>query len=156
MARGFRFRLEVVQRIRRRAVDARKRDVAAAVRSVTEVEGKLAQTDQEIRDLAMISRDTKQNAVLDVASLSRQQQHRGWLAKRTAELQSTLKERRRVLDGEREKLAEASRQLKVIENLRERQWKAFCTDRDRREQMALDEAALQAFGRSSQPDQSVS
>ncbi len=61
--------------------------------------------------------------------------------------ETELVDRNRELDEERSKLAEASKQLKVIEKLREKQWRRHQLEVKREEQSASDESALQMFSR---------
>ncbi len=60
MANGFRFRLEVVRRLRRQALDAQRRVVADAVRSVAQAQDRIAQLAQELRGSMYEARDAQQ------------------------------------------------------------------------------------------------
>ena len=149
MAKRFEFRLEVVQRVRQRAVDAQRRVVADSIRSVADEESRLRDISAQLRDLSMETRVTKQSESPDVASLRSQQYYHGWLADQSLKIQGELGRRRTESAIERRKLAEQSKRLQVIEKLRERQWQRFRRDQERREQGQLDEAALQGYFRES-------
>ncbi len=121
MANGFRFRLEVVRRLRRQALDAQRRVVAEAVRSVARVQDRIAQLMQELGASMHNARDAQQAGRLDVVSLRAYQHHRGRLHRRSLEARQELAKKEAELNAEREKLAEAMKRLKVIEKLREKQ-----------------------------------
>jgi len=141
--------LEVIERLRSQAVDKQRRAVADAIRALTTAELRVENVTDQLRELTMQARDSKQAAVLDVASLRGQQFYRGWLADQAIKAQADSGACRNKLAVERDRIAEATKRLKVIERLRERQWKRFRLQQDRREQMELDEVALQVFRRAS-------
>lgn len=147
MRKAFRFRLETVQRVRSQAVGQQRRAVADAVRAVTSAETDLTHVTNQLRDLALLTRDAKQTTRLDVASLRSHQFRRGWLADRAIKTQSDLTVRRAALKRERDTLGDVSKRLKVIEKLREREWQRFRTEQAKQEQTELDEVALQQFVR---------
>ncbi len=143
MARKFRFRLETVLRIRKRARDAQRRIVANAVQSVTRIEEQIDELTRQLDATIERSRDALRNRHPDVVSLRGHLLHRGWLQREIAESNGARAQKRVELDAERARLAETSKRLKVIEMLRDRQWKRFRTEVAREEQAAGDEAALQ-------------
>lgn len=147
MANGFRFRLEVVRRLRRQALDAQRRVVAGAVRSVARAQDRIAQLAQELRGSMYEARDAQQARRVDVVSLRAHQHHRGWLHRRILESEHELERKEAELNTERDKLAEAMKGLKVIEKLREKRKLRYDTAMRRREQAAYDEAALQLYRR---------
>ena len=147
MARGFRFRLEVVRRLRKQAQDAQRRVVAGAVRSVAEAQNRLTELAGELRSTVGRTRETQRARRIDVVSLQRHQLYRGWLYRRRMEAREELGRRHVELDRQRENLAEATKQLKVIEKLREKQKMRYDLRVERQERAAYDEAALQTHRR---------
>ena len=147
MAGRFRFSLEVVRRVRRQAQDAQRRAVADAVRTVTAVENRIEQLTRELADTMDRTRDVHRPGRLDIASLRGHQFYRGHLHRRILESGAELSGRQTELQRERAKLAEATKQLKVIEKLREKHWQRHLTEVRRAEQAAFDEAALQVYRR---------
>ena len=143
MAGGFRFRLEVVRRLRQQALDAQRRVVAGAVRSVVRAQNRIVQLTQELHGSMGEARDARQAKRLDLVSLCAHQRHRGWLHRRILESEQELGREEAELDTERERLAETMKRLKVIEKLREKQKLRYDTAIRRREQAFYDEAALQ-------------
>lgn len=145
MARRFRFRLETVRRLRKQTMDAQRRVVAVAVRAVTLVEERIAVLTRRRFGAVGQSRDAMRSHCLDLVSLRGQQVYRAWLDHEIAKSNESLAGKRVDLEVERAKLAETSKELKVIEKLRERQWKRFCVEIAREQQAANDEAALQMY-----------
>lgn len=142
---GFRFRLEVVQRVRKQAMDARRRDVALAIRSIRDVDSMIDETNEQLRQAVDSQRDSRRLGRIDTQSLAQQQLHRVYLDRRLAELHVERQRREAVLEQERSKLSEATKSLRVIEKLRERQWTRFQENVRRREQAVSDEMAVQRY-----------
>lgn len=145
MATRFRFRLEVIRRLREQAQDAQRRVVADAARAVSRIDGRIARMRQELEDTARRSRDIQQTRQLDLTSLRGDQFYRGWLHHRIIESGEERRHRQAELDRERAKLVEVSKRLKVIERLREKQWRCHQAAAGREEQGGYDEIALQAY-----------
>ena len=145
MARRFRFRLETVRRLREQARDKEQRIVAGAVRAVKQIEERIVRLSGELQEVCGQSRDIRGGRFLDAVSLRGHQLYRIYLHRKIAESHEELAEKQAVLKRERAKLAEASTRLKVIENLRDRQWKRYLVDVAREEQAACDEAAQHAY-----------
>ena len=150
MAGRFRFRLDVVERLRRQAQDARRRVVADALRAVKRVEARIDQLTRQLGDTMDRARGTQGAARIDLVSLRGHQIYRGYLHRRLLQSTAELSQRQRELQTERGKLAEASKRLKVIEKLRERHWNRYVTALRREEQAATDEVAVQGFLRGRQ------
>lgn len=142
MARRFRFRLETVRKLRRQAQDVQRRAVADVVRTVGLVEERIAGLTRQLHGTTDQSRNAQQARRLDMASLRGHQFYRSWLHRQITEADAELTRRKAQLEAERARLAEASKRLKVIEKLRERQWTRYRTGVAREEQAAADEAAL--------------
>ncbi len=147
MAGKFRFRLDVVERIRRQARDQRRRVVAGAVRAVQQVERRIARLGSELSDTVDRSRGTQSEERLNMVSVRGHHVYRGYLHRRILESHLELGKLQAELQAERDKLAEASKRLKVIEKLRERHWNRYLTQLRREEQAIMDEVAVQGFSR---------
>jgi len=145
MARRFRFRLETVRRLRKQALDAQRRVVADAVQALVRVEERIAVLTRRWHGVVDQSRDAMRIQRLDLVSLSGHQVYRGWLDQEIGKSKESLGRKRAELDAERARLAETSKELKVIDKLRERQWERFSVKIAREEQVANDEAALQMY-----------
>ena len=145
MARRFRFRLETVRGLREQARDTQRRVVADAVRTVTRIEERIASLTKELKDASGQSRSDQDARFLDTVSLRGHHIYRNWLHWKITEARGELAGKQVVLEQDRARLAEASTRLKVIENLRERQWRRHLAEMAREEQSATDEAAQQAY-----------
>ena len=147
MAGGFRFRLDAVERLRRQDRDGQRRKVAEAARDVQHVENRIALLTQQLADTVDGTRRQRQAQLLDVVSLKRQQFYRGELNRRIEESNKGLLEKLTALEAQRATLIESSRQLKVIEKLRER-FRARHEEKMRRiERRAMDEVGAVSYAR---------
>ncbi|HNQ22327.1 MAG TPA: hypothetical protein PKK06_04465 [Phycisphaerae bacterium] len=143
----FRFRLEAVRRVRRQAQDAQQRVVAGEQRELLRLEENVRQCTEQLRAQVQAGRRTLLGTALDVPLLRRQQFYRGWLQRQILETQATADAQQAKLAREREKLAELSRRLKVIEKLREKQWLRHRTEAQRAEQVETNEIGNQMYVR---------
>lgn len=143
MAAMFRFRLETVLKVRKQEQETHRRAVAEAVRAVGQAEERISRLSQELRSTFEQRREAQQAACIDVSSLRGHQIYQGWLQRRILESGVELGERERLLAEQRARLADASKRLKVIEKLRERQWTKHQVKLRREEQAGQDETAAQ-------------
>ena len=147
MARRFRFRLETVRKIRERERDAHRRVVAEKARAVEATCDRIAALTDGMDDNRSGSRTARRAQRLSISLLRGQVFHQAWLTRVVESTGVELETRRGELHVERGKLAAASKRLKVIEKLRERQWEQHKADLAREEIQAGDEAAQQVFWR---------
>lgn len=156
MAPRFQFRLETVRKLRTQARDQQHRVVADAVHQVSRIEERISLITKELKNTLEHTRLDRSIKNLDILSLRENQLYRGWLHRKIMESDAELTQGKETLNRERVKLQEASKQLKVIEKLRERQWDRYQTEQQREEQSQYDEAALQLYQRRQQlQDQEV-
>lgn len=147
MARKFHFRLRTVERLRKQAVDQQRRIVAEAQRAAGAAEEANAARNRELEHEREAARQRLDARVLDLPLLRSQQLFRAWLKGKAVETVRQAVSARADLGRERACLAEASKRLKVIEKLRERQWQRHTAAAQRAEQALYDEAALQRYVR---------
>jgi flagellar export protein FliJ len=145
MAGPFRFRLETVLRVRTQQRDARRRALAEALRNLHTVQRRIDEADQAMRMEVDRTRETRGVARLDVAALRGQQLYMARLHRQIHEGRLALAEKRKIVEQERERLAEASKRLKAIEKLRERCWQRYQLQELRAERARVDEVAAQGF-----------
>ena len=145
MAGRFRFRLEVVERLRRQERDAQRREVANAQQAVRQVDQRIDNLTRELSDTVHRTRSAQGTDRLDMVSVRGHQHYRGFLQRRIFDSNEDMRERKTELDKRRAKLMEASKRLKVIEKLREKQWNRHVIQLRRREQAIMDETALQGY-----------
>ena len=149
MAKRFRFRLDVVERVRRQVHDKQRRVVAEAIRAVGRMEDHVASLNEELRRSVVEQVSEQSRATLDVVLVRSQEFHRGWLHRQMTGAQLELGRRERELASKRDGLAEATKQLRVIEKLREKQRRRYVTEVKREEQLVNDEMAVTRFLRES-------
>ena len=147
MAKRFRFRLETLRRIRQQARDRQQRTLADALRNVESAGLRLATVTQQVEDASAHTRDDRQQGRLNVASIRANQLYRGWLEQRLALERTALARTTAELDTHRAKLGEATKNLKVLENLRDRQWRRHRVEVARQEQAEYDEIGAQQYAR---------
>lgn len=142
MAGPFQFRLEVVQRLRRLELEREQRVMAGCVQAVLEarqladlVAGRMDENAQQRRNMQQDSRP-------DVAGLRTEQLHLLWLRRMQDQTRQELARRQEIMEAQRQKLVAASRKVKVIEKLRDRQWKRYQDEERRAERKEHDELAM--------------
>ena len=143
----FRFRLEAVLRVRQRALEARQRSVTEGQRALSAVDSRVASLSHQMRQSFLESVEHRGRSTLDVAALRGNQFFRGWLHRKIMDAQDELARRREELQTERAQLAEARKQFKVIETLRERRRRQHALAASREERWEADEVGLQRFVR---------
>ena len=149
MARRFRFRLETVRKLRQQIRDRQRCVVMEKAQAVGQVDERMADLVNELHRTSDGTRTAFGVGRLNVALLQGYQWYRGWLRRKIEESQVERKAKNTVLAVEQAKLAEASKKLRVIEKLRERQWERYRIEQNREEQAASDEAVLHRYGQRS-------
>lgn len=147
MAEKFRFRLEVVRRVRKEVRDRVRRELADALRAVAEAEGRICALNDHLRESIGETERVQRNPQLNLVSLRGHQYFRGMLHRRLVESDIELERRKTIVREQRIKLADASRKHKAIDVLREKQWLKHVAQLDREERQTMDEAAVHRFNR---------
>lgn len=147
MAKRFRFRLETLRRIRQQERDRQQRTLANAVRNVESAGRRLATIAQQVEDAAVLTRFDRQRERLDLASIRATHLYRGFLEQQLVQERIALGRTTADLDAHRAKLGEATKNLKVLENLRDRQWRRHRVEVARQEQAEYDEVGAQQYAR---------
>lgn len=113
------------------------------------MEEHMAQLNRELRNSMEDALSDRSVTQIDMLALRENQLYRGWIHRKILEAEIDLTQRNQTVDQERKKLGESSKQLKVIEKLRDRQWQRYQLSLQRSEQLMYDESALQMFVRRS-------
>jgi flagellar export protein FliJ len=146
LAKRFHFPLETLLRVRQLHEREAKRKVAAQRAEIARLEQLSAQTADEITSQQRELLVGQQQGRLDPLTLQR---GRAWLTYLRHTLASQQAQRAtlvRHLDELLAALRAARTQARIIAKLRERRWREYVRDRDRREQAAADELAQQLHG----------
>lgn len=142
MAGRFQFRLETVLRMRERAEQAQQQALSEAQRSAGDVRLRCDAFAGAIGETQATERDLRQSRVLDLESVRRIQWHQGWLKSELLSAEDLLRAQIARVDAERAKLAEAAKQRRVIEKLRERRLAHHQLVLKREDQKRMNEIAL--------------
>jgi flagellar FliJ protein len=141
MAKVFRFRFETMLKIRRQREDERKRVVADRLHQIAQVRKQMHSVDRQIAEEIDAIRNCQIEGTIDLQQTVR---HRNWLTQlRRAALdaQSRLQFHETRLAQDRAALAEATKQRRILEKLKERQWSRHETGVRKAETREADDAA---------------
>ncbi len=149
MAKRFKFNLEVVRTIRRRAEEEQQRVVARKTAELVELEAQLHRLRDEVAQECRGKRDRQHAGPMDVDQLRRVQFYLGSLRRAIEDRERLRVDLVDALNVERRKLADRSAQRKVLDKLREKRWAAHRGKILKEEQAQTDEIGLQRFLRES-------
>lgn len=141
MAKRFCFRFETLLRIRRQREDEHKRIVAARVGQIRQVKERMNSLDQQIHDELQAIRESQSPGRIDMHQVVRHRHWLGCLHKAVLEGQAQLRGLEAQLAQERVALAEAAKQRRILDKLKERQSRRFQEELDRQETRAADDMA---------------
>lgn len=137
----FRFRMNTLLRLHENARDERRTELAQAQRAADAVQARLDELAEELASLGAASRDAILPGRVDVDRLLTSQRYE--LLLRAQEQQTQAQ--RKLVDAEverrREALVAANREVKSLENLKQRQLERHQAVAAQKELAALDEAA---------------
>ncbi len=156
MAKRFRFRLETVQKMRERERDVQRRALAERLRAIDAVQQRIATLNRGLTDDTERLRKARPVGPMDVSCIRLHLIHRGWLHHSVRAAHEEMTQRQTEVGKERGRLADASKRLRVIEKLRERQWARHRAAAAREEQASMDEAALHLHLRRSRRERATS
>lgn len=145
----FTFKLEPLLTQRKQVEERAQQALADLLRQKLDIEGELQRHQQAITD----DKRTMADALVGRVDLSRIRAHATQVNRMTLAAQRSafqLLELNRRIEQARVELAEAMRQRKAIEVLRDRQKARWAREQARRETAALDELAVQRYARRGQ------
>lgn len=145
MAQRYKFRLETLLRLRQQREDEKKRVVASRLRKIRTLEQhkqvletRIAQQTEVIRDLLVQER-------MDVDELKAGRHWMIRLRRGVLEADGALASNRAILAQERADLANARKETKVLERLKERQQEAFVAEIERQDRIEADDLNVTRF-----------
>jgi flagellar FliJ protein len=141
MARRFQFRFETMLRIRRQREDEHKRIVADRLRGITQVREQIASLNGQVEQEMEAIRHGQQPGTIDLQQAVRRRHWLGHLHRAALECEARLRGLEAKLAQERAALAEAARQRRILEKLKERQWEQYVAELERLETKESDEMA---------------
>lgn len=141
----FRFRLETVLKLRRLAEDQKKRAVGELLTEIHEHQRVAVEFDAAV---AAAGRELKQRHArghIDLAWLSNYQSYVGHIRKNVAEKIEIVSQLQQKLVEARRELAEAAKQTKILEKLREKRKERYDDELNRLEVSEQDDIATKSF-----------
>ena len=144
MAR-FVFSLESVLRHRKHAEQERMRELAACQAEMTRLQGELKALNDGMQANAAEMKANHLTGPLDVAYLAAHRRYTVAMQRKGQTLVQDMARQQRKVDEAQRQLAEAAKERKVIEKLRERQFERWKSEVERKELADADEVGAQ-FG----------
>lgn len=135
----FRFRLQTILRLRDNERDQRRRELAQALQAKGVLEEYERQIAAEWESLNRRLRDCSREGEVRVDLMLDLRRYQMTVAAQWEVLKQQMAQVDEEIERRRERLAEADRQVRVLEMLRERQLEEFRREEDRLETKMLDE-----------------
>lgn len=139
----FVFQLEGVLRHRKTVEEQRQRELGLAQAEMAKMEAELRSMDDAARGVSDDVRTNRLTGMLDMAFLAAHRRYVAAMQRKAMALAQRMAVQQRAVDEARRQLAEAAKQRKIIEKLRERQFERWRSDHARREGAELDEVNMQ-------------
>jgi flagellar FliJ protein len=139
----FHFQLQGVLEHRERIEKDRQRDLAAAQAAMVRLNGELQAIDREVQQNTAQVRDHHLVGRLDMAFLAAHRRYMLGMRRKVVGLAQKISSQQQVVAAARDALAEASKQKKILEKLREKRHEQWMEALARREAAALDELTTQ-------------
>ncbi len=144
---AYRFRLATLLKLRETTRDERRGQLAEAQRIETLIEEQLREVEQTFARLLADRTRSSSPGLINVDWLIDAQRYELTLRAKDRDLRQQLNSVRLEVERRRQTLAEADREVRVLEKLRESQQQRHATDELLSEQKMLDEAALLRYAR---------
>lgn len=135
----FRFRLQTILRLRDNERDQRRRELAQALQAKGVLEGYERQIAAEWESLNHRLRNCSREGEVRVDLMLDLRRYQMTVAAQREVLKQQMAQVEEEIERRRERLAEADRQVRVLEMLRERQLEEYRREEDRLETKMLDE-----------------
>ena len=145
MARPFTFSLDTLLKVRGRKRDLHQRLVAEAGRAVKELEERIDRGEREIEDRLQRLKGQRSSGRQDVDFIRADEWYLSRLRGHLVEKRVTLVGRRETVEARRVVLAQAAKELKAIEMLRERHRERHEKLEKRAERVEEDEMAVSGY-----------
>ena len=139
----FVFQLHAVLRHREIVEQEKQRAFAAAAAAVTAAKGELKRLDESVQQALADLRANHLTGSLDLSFLAAHRRFMLAMQRQGLVLMQKLQEAQKKVDAAQAELAEAAKQRKIIEKLRERQLARWAAEVNRKEAAQLDEVATQ-------------
>lgn len=141
MAR-FVFHLEGVLRQRKQVERDRQRVLAERLAIVARLSAELREMDAQVQRAVEDIRQNRLTGPIDLSFLAAHRRYTQSMQRRAVEQARRIVSAQQSADAARAELAEAARQRKVIEKLKERRFSLWKAEQDRKEMAELDEIGM--------------
>lgn len=138
----FQFSLEAVLEQRQRVEDERQRDLAKVRQQMREAQDELRQLDQALQATLADVRSNRLVGQIDLNFLAAYRRYAAAVQRKGTQMAQKMALIQREIDRAQAALAEASKQRKIIEKLREKQEAKWKLEQSRKETAQLDEASM--------------
>ena len=139
----FVFQLEAVLRHRKMLEEQRMRELGVAQAEMAKLEAELRGMDEATKGVSQDLRDNRLTGTLDMAFLAAHRRYVLAMQRKALALAQRMAAQQQVVDAARARLAEAAKQRKIIEKLRERQHGRWKSEQSRKELEQLAEVNMQ-------------
>lgn len=148
---NFVFHLDPVLRHRRNVERQRQVALAEAQAQMAPLQATLDALDQAVRQSVEDLRKNRLTGTLDMTFLAAHRRFLNSSHKNAIEIAQQMAQVKLRVDAARRELADAARQRKIVEKLREKQYQRWMDERSRSELAMLDEVGMQiAYGNSTE------
>ena len=141
MAR-FVFQLDGVLRQRKLAEEQKQRDLAVVEGEMKLLESRLRELDESVQNTTADVRDNRLTGRLDLSFLAAHRRYTLAVQRKAVALAEQMAAVKVRVDTARHALAEAAKQRKMIEKLREKRHAEWAAEQARKEMSALDEVGM--------------
>ena len=141
----FKFKLQPILRHRETLERERQRDYALALAKVKDLQDQLTNLNQILTDTNADVRDNRLTGKIDVNFITAHRRYLLGVQRKAMDLVTQIANAQSQAETARANLAEAAKQKKVLEKLREKQEQRWKDETARKEAIALDEVATQMF-----------
>ena len=132
-------------KLRKQKEDENKRAVAQRVREMSKLQDHLMTLNEQIASEIRKARENAVHAHLDTSDMSKQRFWISHLQRGVLETEFRMRDLEKQLTSDRTVLAEASKEYKVIETLRDKRLQAHNREQERLETIEADEMAVSRF-----------
>jgi len=139
----FVFQLDAVLRHRKMLEEQRMRELGAAQAEMAKMQAELRAMDETTQNVTSDLRDNRLTGKLDMAFLAAHRRYVLAMQRKAMELAQRMAALQQVVDTARRVLAEAAKQRKIMEKLKERQHERWKAEQSRKESEQLAEVNMQ-------------
>jgi flagellar FliJ protein len=139
----FVFQLDAVLRHRKMIEEQRMRELGAVQTEMARMEAELRSIDEAAKGVSDDVRNNRLTGTLDMSFLAAHRRYVLAMQRKAVALAQRMAQQQQLVDAARRSLAEAAKQRKIIEKLRERQHERWRSEQSRKELEQLSEVNMQ-------------